>query len=60
VEATDIYELTGNQTLYAYWDIVNYNIIYQNVPSGYVDPSTYTVEQSVNIPHPQKNGNNFL
>ena len=60
VEAADIYEFTGNQTLYAYWNIVNYNIIYQNVPSGYTDPSTYTIEQSVNIPHPQKDGNKFL
>jgi hypothetical protein len=55
--------LTTNQTLYAKWNIVSYNITYQNVEASYIEtaPVTYTVESDdIEIPNPTKDGYTFV
>ncbi len=53
---------TGNKTVYAKWEIINYNINY--VLNGGVNPdgvkTTYTVNDNFNLINPTKDGNVFL
>ena len=60
VVSTDIYTLTTDQTIYAKWNIVSYDITYENVENDDEWPHTYTVESSdITIPTPTKDGYTF-
>ncbi len=53
---------TGDVTLYAKWEIVAYNIYY-NLNGGenaFLNPNTYTVEDTVTFDDPTKEGSTFL
>lgn len=53
---------TGDVTLYAKWEVIEYNIYY-NLNGGTNaagNPSTYTVEDSVSLQNPSKDGATFL
>jgi hypothetical protein len=46
--------LTGDQTLYAHWNLIPYNITYEDVALDYTGPASYTIQTSIEIPNPTK------
>lgn len=50
---------SGNFTLYAKWNPVNYTISYTTYSDVSVPSSTYTIEQEVTLPVPQRNAYSF-
>jgi hypothetical protein len=52
--------LTTDQTICAKWNIVSYDITYENVENDDEWPDTYTVESDdITIPTPTKDGYTF-
>ena len=61
VNSTGIWEYTEDMPLYAYWDIINYDITYDlknGINTG--NPSTYTINDQVSLLEPTKRGYEFL
>ena len=50
---------SGNFTLYAKWNPVNYTIKYETYSDVEVPSSTYTIEQEVTLPVPQRSAYSF-
>lgn len=50
---------SGNFTLYAKWNPVNYTIKYETYSDVEVPSSTYTIEQEVALPAPQRSAYSF-
>lgn len=50
---------SGNFTLYAKWNPVNYTIKYETYSDVEVPSSTYTIEQEVTLPAPQRSAYSF-
>ena len=57
------YTPTANTTLYAKWTLINYTITYDlasgALPAGVTNPTSYTVNDTVNIADPTKTGYTF-
>lgn len=50
---------SGNFTLYAKWNPVNYTIKYETYSDVEVPSSTYTIEQEITLPAPQRSAYSF-
>ena len=49
---------TGNKTFYSKWTAISYNIVYEGVEET-LNPATYTIEDEVTLPTPEKTGYDF-
>lgn len=65
ISTTGTWKIAGNVTLYAVYDVEEYSIYYDlnggTLPSGYSNPSTYTVETATfTLKEPTKTGYTFV
>lgn len=51
---------SGNFTLYAKWEPIKYTIIYETYSDVKVPSSTYTIEQEIALPVPQRDAYSFV